>query len=80
MTAEDFGRFGKQLKIPSLLIRLGATPEAQYQASKKPGGAPAPGLHTSRFTPDAPQTLRTGVRAMVALTSALLPPTASAAN
>jgi amidohydrolase len=80
MTAEDFGRFGRQLKIPSLLIRLGATPEPQYQASKKPGGAPTPGLHTSRFTPDAPQTLRTGVRAMVALTSALLPPAPSAAK
>ncbi|HET6332217.1 MAG TPA: amidohydrolase [Polyangiales bacterium] len=78
MTAEDFGRFGKQLKIPSLLIRLGATPQAQYEASKKPGGTPAPGLHTSRFTPDAPTTLRTGVRALVALVSALLPPAAAA--
>jgi hippurate hydrolase len=80
MTAEDFGRFGKQLKIPSLLIRLGATPQAQYDASKKPGGAPAAGLHTSRFTPDAPTTLRTGVRALVALVSALLPTAAAAAK
>jgi amidohydrolase len=78
MTAEDFGRFGKQLKIPSLLIRLGATAEPQYRASKKPGAAPLPGLHTSKFAPDAPQALRTGVRALVALVSALLPPTASA--
>jgi amidohydrolase len=78
MTAEDFGRFGRQLKIPSLLIRLGATPQAQYEATKKPGGAPVPGLHTSRFTPDAPTALRTGVRALVALVATLLPPTASA--
>jgi amidohydrolase len=74
MTAEDFGRYGRQLEIPSLLIRLGATPEAQAQASKKPGAAATPGLHTSRFVPDAPQALRTGVRAFAALIAALLPP------
>lgn len=80
MTAEDFGRFGKTLKIPSLLIRLGATPAARLEASKKPGGPAIPGLHTSRFVPDAPDALRTGVRSLVALTSALLPPAASAAK
>jgi hippurate hydrolase len=74
MTAEDFGRYGRQLKIPSLLIRLGATPDAQIQTSKKPGAPPIPGLHTSRFVPDAPQALRTGVRAFAALVTALLPP------
>jgi hippurate hydrolase len=74
MTAEDFGRYGRQLNIPSLLIRLGATPDARMQASKKPGAPPIPGLHTSRFVPDAPQALRTGVRAFAALVTALLPP------
>lgn len=68
MTAEDFGRYGKQLKIPSLLIRLGATP--------KPSAA-TPGLHTSRFVPDAPEALRTGVRALAALVTTLLPPAAA---
>jgi amidohydrolase len=74
MTAEDFGRYGRQLKIPSLLIRLGATPEAHLQASKKPGASPIPGLHTSRFLPDTSRALRTGVRAFAALVTALLPP------
>ena len=72
MTAEDFGRYGAHLKIPSLLIRLGATPEAAYKAALA-GGPPVPGLHASRFVPDAPLTLRTGVRAMVALVVSLLP-------
>ncbi len=74
MTAEDFGRFGRHLQIPSLLIRLGATSEADYVASRKPGAAPLPTLHSSRFAPDAPVTLRTGVRATVALVTSLMPP------
>jgi amidohydrolase len=77
MTAEDFGRFGRQLKIPSLLIRLGANSAATLQASRRPGASPLPTLHSSRFAPDAPLTLRTGVRAFVALVIALLPRTAA---
>jgi amidohydrolase len=73
MTAEDFGRYGKQLKIPSLLVRLGATAQAQVDASQQPGAAPLPSLHSSRFAPDAPLALRTGVRAMAALAVSLLP-------
>jgi hippurate hydrolase len=73
MTAEDFGRYGRQLKIPSLLVRLGATPEPQYKAAREPGAKPVPGLHTGAFVPDAPVALRTGVRAMVALVASLLP-------
>jgi amidohydrolase len=77
MTAEDFGRFGRQLKIPSLLIRLGATPAATRKASQRAGAAPLPSLHSSRFAPDAPLTLRTGVRTFVALAISLLPRTAA---
>lgn len=73
MTAEDFGRFGRALKIPSLLIRLGATPRAAYDASLQPGAAPLPSLHSPRFAPDAPLALRTGVRALTALSLSLLP-------
>jgi hippurate hydrolase len=73
MTAEDFGRYGRLLKIPSLLLRLGATPEQQLRASKQPGAAPTPGLHTSHFVPDMPLTLQTGVRAAVSLITALMP-------
>lgn len=73
MTAEDFGRYGRQLKIPSLLIRLGATPEGAYKRAHRPGAEAVPGLHTSRFTPDASLALRTGVRTLAALVTTLLP-------
>jgi len=74
MTAEDFGRYGRHLKIPSLLIRLGATPEKAYKAARKSNAAPVPGLHTSGFAPDLDRALDTGVRGLVALVEALLPP------
>lgn len=73
MGAEDFGRYGKTLGVPSLLFRLGATPVPVYEASRKPGAAPPPGLHSSAFAPDAQLALRTGVRASVSLALALLP-------
>jgi amidohydrolase len=72
MGGEDFGRYGKQLRIPSLLFRVGATPAALYRASQQPGAPPLPSLHSSRFAPDPEPTLRTGVRSTLALALALL--------
>jgi metal-dependent amidase/aminoacylase/carboxypeptidase family protein len=72
MGGEDFGLFGKTLGIPSLLFRLGATPDAVYRAAKRPGADPPPSLHSSRFAPDAALSLRTGVRASVSLVLSLL--------
>jgi len=72
MSGEDFGRYGRELKIPSLLLRLGATPAEKLQASKASGATPVPGLHSSKFQPDAPLTLRTGLRALSTLVTALL--------
>jgi hippurate hydrolase len=72
MGGEDFGRYGKQLRIPSLLFRVGATPEALYRASQQPGAPPLPSLHSSRFAPDPEPTLRMGVRSTLALALALL--------
>jgi len=72
LSGEDFGLYGKELKIPSLLIRLGATPEAVSAASQQAGAAPVPTLHSSRFAPDAPLALRTGVRSFAALAVSLL--------
>lgn len=73
MSGEDFGRYGRELKIPSLLLRLGATPAEQLKASEQPGAAPVPGLHSSKFAPDAQLTLRTGVRVLSTMVLALLP-------
>jgi hippurate hydrolase len=84
MGAEDFGRYGKTLGIPSLLFRLGATAPARFAASQQPGAAPLPTLHSSAFAPDATIALPTGVRATVGLALGLLaraapaPPAAAA--
>jgi hippurate hydrolase len=78
MGGEDFGLFGKTLGVPSLLFRLGATSDAIYRASKRPGADPPPSLHSSRFAPDAPLAFRTGVRATVSLVLSLLSPHAAA--
>lgn len=72
MSGEDFGRYGRALKIPSLLVRVGATPSARLAASSGPHGTPVPGLHSSGFAPDAPLTLQTGVKTLVALTLGVL--------
>lgn len=72
MSGEDFGRYGRVLKVPGLSVRLGATPSARLAASAAPGGTPVPGLHSSGFAPDAALTLQTGVKTLVALTLAVL--------
>jgi amidohydrolase len=76
---EDFGRFSRELGIPGLLFRLGATAQAAYRASLQPNAAPLPSLHSSRFAPDAEPALRTGVRALAGLVLALMPPGATQA-
>ena len=72
LTAEDFARYARTLKIPGLLFRLGAVDPRVYAASQKKGAAPLPSLHSSRFAPAPEATLRTGVRATADLALALL--------
>jgi hypothetical protein len=74
MGGEDFGRYGRELKIPSLLLRLGATPAAQLKASLAPGGKEVPILHSSEFAPDVALALPTGIRVLSTLVVSLLPP------
>jgi amidohydrolase len=61
MVSEDFGLFGLEGKIPTVLFALGAAdPKALADGTQ-------PGLHSSRFAPhDPPLVLRTGVRAATA--------------
>lgn len=47
----------------------GAVAPDRMAASQRPGAAPLPGLHSSKFLPEPAATLRTGV---VAMTSAAL--------
>ncbi len=64
MGGEDFGRYGRQLAIPSLLFRLGATHPELHAAHQRPGGPVLPTLHSSGFAPLPGPTLETGVRAL----------------
>ncbi len=73
MGGEDYSRFGRTPdKIPTMLLWLGAVPQAQYDASLKPGGAPLPSLHSSSFAPDPDPTIATGVKAMTVAAMDLL--------
>jgi amidohydrolase len=72
MGGEDFGRFARELKVPGLLFRLGATPRAALVRSRAKGASPVPTLHSSRFAPDAKRAIPTGVRATASLALALL--------
>lgn len=65
MAGEDFGRFGREEpRIPVFMSWLGAVPPDRMAASQRPGAAPLPGLHSSKFLPEPAATLRTGVVAM----------------
>ena len=67
MVSEDFGLFGLQGKIPTVLLALGAADPAALSAGTQPG------LHSSKFAPSSPElVLRTGVRAAVAAVVDLL--------
>jgi amidohydrolase len=72
MGAEDFGLFG-QGGVPTFMFRLGTIPHDRL-AMAKAKGEPMPSLHSALYHPDAPPSLRTGVRAMTAAVVGLLPP------
>lgn len=68
MVSEDFGLFGDQGKIPTVLLALGAGDPAALKTGTQPG------LHSGKFAPRNPElVLRTGVRAAVAAVLGLLP-------
>ena len=61
MVSEDFGLFGLQGQIPTVLLALGAGDASAIAAGTQPG------LHSSKFAPVSPDVvLRTGVRGAVA--------------
>lgn len=73
MGGEDFGRYGPAANCPSYIFWLGVSPQALWDASQKPGGAPCPAMHNSRFAPDAERSIQTGVTAMSEAVMELLP-------
>ena len=63
MGSEDFGIFGMEGRIPSVIFWLGADdPETFMENQQKGVGMPA--LHSAHFAPVPEPTLRTGVAAM----------------
>ena len=64
MAGEDFGLYGlTPQKRPIMLFWLGAVSPSQYEESVKSGES-LPSLHSSKFAPDYPLAINTGVRAM----------------
>jgi len=70
-SSEDFGAFGLDRKIPSVMFWLGAMDPVKLAAAGA-AGKTLPGPHNSRFEPLPEPTLRTGVTAMTSVAMALL--------
>jgi hippurate hydrolase len=71
MGGEDFSEYSllPERSIPVVNFHVGAVDPAKLAESKKPGAAPLPTLHSSKFAPVPEPTIRTGV---VAMTTAVL--------
>ena len=66
MAGEDFGLYGlTQDDIPITIFWLGGVEPQLYEQAQKLGKT-LPSLHSSKFAPDYPLALKTGVRAMSA--------------
>jgi hippurate hydrolase len=75
MGAEDFGLFGAN-GIPTFMFRVGTiAPERLKKAKAEAKGLPS--LHSALYYPEAPESIRTGVRAMTAAVTDLLKPSPS---
>ncbi|MDQ2659309.1 MAG: amidohydrolase [Verrucomicrobiota bacterium] len=70
MGGEDFSEYSlKDHSIPAVDFHVGAVSPEKIAESKKPGAAPLPSLHSSKFAPVPEPTIRTG---LIAMTSAVL--------
>ena len=70
MGGEDFSEYSlPDHSIPAFMFNVGAVDPAKVAESKKPGAAPLPSLHSSKFAPVPEPTIRTG---MVGMVSAVL--------
>jgi hippurate hydrolase len=66
--AEDFSRFGlTKEKVPILLFWLGTVPADRIRSGDMPG------LHTSRYYPDAEKSIATGVHVITGMLHELMP-------
>ncbi len=64
MAGEDFGLYDRtDDNVPITIFWLGGVNQAVFDAAQK-SGEPLPSLHSSKFAPDYPIAIATGVRAM----------------
>jgi metal-dependent amidase/aminoacylase/carboxypeptidase family protein len=71
--SEDFGSFGTEWQVPSVLWFVGGTDPETYVRAKKSGTvADLPTNHNPRFAPVIHPTLETGVEALVVASQAWL--------
>jgi hippurate hydrolase len=71
MASEDFAKFSAA-GVPTLMMRIGATPQATFDAAMK-SGATLPSLHSALFAPDPEKTIRAAVMAEVIGLRELMP-------
>lgn len=70
MGGEDFSEYSlPDHSIPAFMFNVGAVDPAKVAEGKKPGAAPLPSLHSSKFAPVPEPTIRTG---LIAMTSAVI--------
>ncbi len=72
MGAEDFGLFG-QGGVPTFMFRLG-TISSERIAAAKGRNEPLPSLHSALYFPEPAPSIESGVKAMAAAVTGLLPP------
>lgn len=72
MGSEDFGLYAKD-DVPILMLWIGTISPERIQEAKD-AGQPLPGLHSSRYYPEPVPSFSTGIRAMTAAVTELLPP------
>src|SRR3989440_4430325 len=66
MGGEDFSEYSlPDHSIPAFMFNVGAVDPAKVVESKKPGAAPLPSLHSSKFAPVPEPTSRTGMIGMI---------------
>ena len=76
MGAEDFGLFN-QGGVPIFMFRLGTIPPDRLAAARAKGET-LPSLHSSLYAPDPVPSVRTGIHAMTAAVTGLMPPPGTA--
>jgi hippurate hydrolase len=71
MVSEDFSDY-QRAGVPTLMLRVGAQPEALVEASIKTG-TPLPSLHSPLFAPDREPTIKATIAAEVVALRELMP-------